>query len=74
MSERHTMVLRWEGDAVLQDRLASCAERHLAKVERSALPEASMLTITMEADGLQELRDAVDALLVDLSEIEDTER
>ncbi|RJU91491.1 MAG: hypothetical protein DWC07_00435 [Candidatus Poseidoniales archaeon] len=72
MSERHTMVLRWEGDASLEERLVECAQEHHAEVNRSENGGLACLTLTLEANGLQELRDAVDGLLVALSNVEES--
>ena len=72
MSEPHTVVLRWEGDAALGEQFAGCAREHGADVESLNSDEDVVVTMTLEGNELQELRDVVDALLVALSTIEDT--
>ena len=49
MSERHTMVLRWEGDASLEERLVECAQEHHAEVNRSENGGLACLALTLEA-------------------------
>ena len=71
MTEEHVMGVRWSGDHAIALALKDGAAAHECTVEVEQTPEATTVFISVSDADLQRLRDRVDALLVDLSEIEE---
>ena len=71
MTEEHVMDVRWSGDHAIALALKDGAAAHECTVEVEQTPEATTVFISVSDADLQRLRDRVDALLVDLSEIEE---
>ena len=71
MTEEHVMDVRWSGDHAIALALKDGAAAHECTVEVEETPEATTVFISVSDADLQRLRDRVDALLVDLSEIEE---
>ena len=71
MTEEHVMDVRWSGDHAIALALKDGAAAHECTVEVEQTPETTTVFISVSDADLQRLRDRVDALLVDLSEIEE---
>ena len=71
MTEEHVMDVQWSGDHAIALALKDGAAAHECTVEVEQTPEATTVFISVSDADLQRLRDRVDALLVDLSEIEE---
>ena len=71
MTEEHVMDVRWSGDHAIALALKDGAAAHECTVKVEQTPEATTVFISVSDADLQRLRDRVDALLVDLSEIEE---
>jgi hypothetical protein len=71
MTEEHVMDVRWSGDHAIALALKDGAAAHECTVEVEQTKEATTVFISVSDADLQRLRDRVDALLVDLSEIEE---
>jgi len=71
MTEEHVMEVKWSGEAVLAERMASAIVEHGHKPEIDACDGVTNLRLVLSDNDLQSLRDRVDALLVVLSAIED---
>ena len=71
MTEEHVMDVRWSGDHAIALALKDGAAAHECTVEVEQTPEATTVFISVSDADLQRLRDRVDALLVDLSDIEE---
>ena len=71
MTEEHVMDVRWSGDHAIALALKEGAVAHECTVEVEQTEESTTVFISVSDADLQRLRDRVDALLVDLSEIEE---
>ena len=71
MTEEHVMDVRWSGDHAIALALKDGAAAHECTVEVEQTPEATTVFISVSDADLQRLRDRVDALLVDLSDVEE---
>ena len=71
MTEEHVMDVRWSGDHDIAMALKETAASHGCTVEIEQTDEATTVLVVMSDSDLQRLRDRVDALLVDLSEVEE---
>jgi len=67
MAEEFSTTLSWEGDVEIGRRLSALVPDDLAyKFEEDG--DSSILTITVEADDLESLREIVDSLLTTFSD------
>ena len=67
MAEKFSTTLTWEGSSEIGRRLSSLIPDDLAyKFEEDG--DSSILTITVEADDLENLREIVDSLLTTFSD------
>jgi hypothetical protein len=67
MAEKFSTTLTWEGDAEIGRRLSALVPDDFAqKLEENE--ESSILTITVESDDLESLREIVDSLLTTFSD------
>lgn len=71
MPEQHKMVVMWQGSAELGAALCNAAQTLGYHVEVISNEDEMHLKIECLDNDLQALRDAVDALLVKLSEVEE---
>lgn len=71
MTEEHVMDVRWSGDHAIAMALKEAASAHECAVEVEQTEEATTVLMAVSDSDLQRLRDRVDALLVDLSEVEE---
>ena len=71
MTEEHVMDVRWSGDHAIALALKDGAAAHECTVEVEQTAEATTVFISVSDADLQQLRDRVDALLVDLCEVEE---
>ena len=67
MAEKFSTTLTWEGDVEIGRRLSTLVPDDLFhKLEESG--DSSILTITVESDDLESLREIVDSLLMTFSD------
>lgn len=67
MAEKFSTTLTWEGDAEIGRRLSALVPDDLTH-ELEENGDSSILTITVEADDLENLREIVDSLLTTFSD------
>lgn len=67
MAEKFSTTLTWEGDAEIGRRLSSLVPEDLIH-ELEENGNSSTLTITVESDSLESLREIVDSLLTTFSD------
>ena len=73
MTEEHVMDVRWSGDHDVAMALKAAATPHGCSVEVEQDGHATTVIMTLRDADLQQLRDRVDALLVDLSDVEENQ-
>ena len=73
MVEQHTMRLNWEGSASMAEGLKQVASAFTCTVKESQAKDGVRIDIGVVDDDLQSLRDTVDALLVAMNEVEESD-
>lgn len=70
MAELHQATVEWSGDRTLATVFLAAASRPNCSAQITESDEQAHLTVVVEHESLQELRDIVDRLLVAFADIE----
>ena len=71
MSELHEATIEWTGDAKITPLFIAAAQRSNCEVSSLEKNGEVHLTVKIQHSSLQSLRDTVDALLIDFTDIEE---
>ena len=72
MVESHEATIQWSGTALIAQRILAAADRPHCEVFSQEEDGETLVSVVVQHTKLQELRDIVDALLVDLADIEES--
>lgn len=73
MVESHEATIQWSGTASIAQRILAAANRPHCEAFSQEEDEETLVSVVVRHSNLQDLRDIVDALLVDMSDIEESD-
>jgi hypothetical protein len=72
MVESHEATIQWSGTALMAQRILAAADRPHCEAFSQEEDGETLVSVVVQHTKLQGLRDIVDALLVDLADIEES--